>query len=179
MEAHGTSTKVGDATELSTLSRLWTGVEGTGNVAVGSVKSQIGHYKAAAGIAGIMKSVMALHHGPSLQVPISRRQIPYGGLVQHSVLRTDRTPRMAPVQRRIHAVQVCPRSDSGGTNFPSHSRVMSPIITGRWRRIGTPAGQPTVDKQPLRAPSIFDGSLPATMSHEALKAVEGRLASLN
>ena len=62
VEAHGTSTKVGDATELSTLSRLWTGVEGTGNVAVGSIKSQIGHLKAAAGIAGIMKSVMALHH---------------------------------------------------------------------------------------------------------------------
>ena len=62
VEAHGTSTKVGDATELSTLSRLWTGVEGSGNVAVGSIKSQIGHLKAAAGIAGIMKSVMALHH---------------------------------------------------------------------------------------------------------------------
>ena len=62
VEAHGTSTKVGDATELSTLSRLWTGIEGSGNVAVGSIKSQIGHLKAAAGIAGIMKSVMALHH---------------------------------------------------------------------------------------------------------------------
>ncbi|DAC70252.1 MAG TPA: polyketide synthase, partial [Candidatus Poseidoniales archaeon] len=62
VEAHGTSTKVGDATELSTLTRLWTDVASGDNVAVGSIKSQIGHLKAAAGIAGIIKSVMALHH---------------------------------------------------------------------------------------------------------------------
>ncbi len=62
VEAHGTSTKVGDATELSTLSRLWTGFDGGDHIAVGSIKSQIGHLKAAAGIAGIMKSILALHH---------------------------------------------------------------------------------------------------------------------
>ena len=62
VEAHGTSTKVGDATELSTLSLLWDGFPHGDHVAVGSIKSQIGHLKAAAGIAGIMKSVMALHH---------------------------------------------------------------------------------------------------------------------
>ena len=43
VEAHGTSTKVGDATELSTLTRLWTDVASGDNVAVGSIKSQIGH----------------------------------------------------------------------------------------------------------------------------------------
>jgi len=62
IEAHGTSTKVGDATELGTLSLLWDGSPAGDHVAVGSIKSQIGHLKAAAGIAGIMKSVMALHH---------------------------------------------------------------------------------------------------------------------
>ncbi len=62
VEAHGTSTKVGDATELSTLSLLWTGLGGGDHVAVGSVKSQIGHLKAAAGIAGIMKAINAVHN---------------------------------------------------------------------------------------------------------------------
>ena len=38
VEAHGTSTKVGDATELSTLTRLWTDVPSGDNVAVGSIK---------------------------------------------------------------------------------------------------------------------------------------------
>ena len=62
VEAHGTSTKVGDATELSTLSLLWNGLDGGDHVAVGSVKSQIGHLKAAAGIAGIMKACKAVYH---------------------------------------------------------------------------------------------------------------------
>ncbi len=62
VEAHGTSTKVGDATELSTLSLLWEGLDGGDHVAVGSVKSQIGHLKAAAGIAGIMKACNAIYH---------------------------------------------------------------------------------------------------------------------
>ena len=62
VEAHGTSTKVGDATELSSLSTLWTGLSGGDHVAVGSIKSQIGHLKAAAGIAGVMKAILALHN---------------------------------------------------------------------------------------------------------------------
>ena len=62
VEAHGTSTKVGDATELGTLSLLWEGSPAGNHVAVGSIKSQIGHLKAAAGMAGLIKAVMALHH---------------------------------------------------------------------------------------------------------------------
>ncbi|MCH1411546.1 MAG: polyketide synthase, partial [Candidatus Poseidoniaceae archaeon] len=62
VEAHGTSTKVGDATELSTLGTLWTGLGAGDHVAVGSIKSQIGHLKAAAGMAGLLKVTMALHH---------------------------------------------------------------------------------------------------------------------
>ncbi|HJM87857.1 MAG TPA: polyketide synthase, partial [Candidatus Thalassarchaeaceae archaeon] len=62
IEAHGTSTKVGDATELSTLAEVYSGRGGGDHVAVGSVKSQIGHLKAAAGMAGLLKASLALHH---------------------------------------------------------------------------------------------------------------------
>jgi len=62
VEAHGTSTRVGDATELATLGAVFADVPAGENVAVGSIKSQIGHLKAAAGIAGMLKSVLALHH---------------------------------------------------------------------------------------------------------------------
>ncbi|MDP7000334.1 MAG: polyketide synthase, partial [Candidatus Poseidoniaceae archaeon] len=62
VEAHGTSTRVGDATELGTLSEVFSDVSAGENVAVGSVKSQIGHLKAAAGIAGMLKTTLALHH---------------------------------------------------------------------------------------------------------------------
>ena len=62
VEAHGTGTKVGDATELAAL----TDVYGTARpdatwCALGSVKSQVGHTKAAAGAAGVIKAAMALH----------------------------------------------------------------------------------------------------------------------
>ncbi len=60
IEAHGTSTRVGDATELQSLSDVF-GPAGATNVALGSVKSNIGHLKAAAGAAGMFKMVRSLH----------------------------------------------------------------------------------------------------------------------
>jgi acyl transferase domain-containing protein/NAD(P)-dependent dehydrogenase (short-subunit alcohol dehydrogenase family) len=62
VEAHGTGTKVGDATEVSALTEVYraTGRHGTW-CALGSIKSQFGHTKAAAGVAGLLKAVAALH----------------------------------------------------------------------------------------------------------------------
>ena len=62
IEAHGTGTKVGDATELSSLIDVFRAARTSGTwCALGSVKSQIGHTKAAAGVAGMIKAAMALH----------------------------------------------------------------------------------------------------------------------
>ncbi|MCY0935119.1 type I polyketide synthase [Streptomyces sp. H34-S4] len=62
-EAHGTGTAVGDATELTALTTVVAEAsEAKGYAAVGSVKSQIGHTKAAAGAAGMIKLALALHH---------------------------------------------------------------------------------------------------------------------
>ena len=62
LEAHGTGTKAGDPAEFNGLSSAF----GTPNgqkqsIAIGSVKSQIGHTKAAAGAAGMIKVALALH----------------------------------------------------------------------------------------------------------------------
>ena len=63
IEAHGTGTAAGDLTETTTLVRFFEkNTQVKGKVALGSVKSQIGHTKAAAGIAGVIKAVLALHH---------------------------------------------------------------------------------------------------------------------
>ena len=63
VEAHGTGTKVGDATELSALNEVYREAKADGTwCALGSVKSQIGHTKAAAGAAGLIKAALALHH---------------------------------------------------------------------------------------------------------------------
>jgi enediyne polyketide synthase len=61
-EGHGTGTSVGDATELRMLSRARREAAPQGPPAViSSIKANIGHTKAAAGIAGLIKATMALH----------------------------------------------------------------------------------------------------------------------
>ncbi|MFI0371027.1 SDR family NAD(P)-dependent oxidoreductase [Actinomadura sp. 1N219] len=62
VEAHGTGTEVGDRTELATLRSAFADAA-PGGVTLGSVKSQIGHTKCAAGLAGLIKTAYALHTG--------------------------------------------------------------------------------------------------------------------
>ncbi len=63
VEAHGTGTRVGDATEVGGLTTVYREASEKGTwCALGSVKSMIGHTKAAAGAAGLIKAAMALHH---------------------------------------------------------------------------------------------------------------------
>jgi acyl transferase domain-containing protein/acyl carrier protein len=64
LEAHGTGTVAGDAAEFEGLTHLFGAARGAGRqwCALGSLKSQFGHTKAAAGVAGLFKVVMALHH---------------------------------------------------------------------------------------------------------------------
>jgi enediyne polyketide synthase len=62
-EGHGTGTEVGDATELAALSAARRAADPAAPpAAISSVKGMIGHTKAAAGVAGLIKAVMALHH---------------------------------------------------------------------------------------------------------------------
>lgn len=61
-EGHGTGTSIGDATELQALSRARSeSTSHTPLAALGSIKANIGHTKAAAGVAGLMKATMAVH----------------------------------------------------------------------------------------------------------------------
>ena len=61
VEAHGTATKAGDVAEFAALKSVFSGDDAV-RCAIGSVKSQIGHTKAAAGAAGLIKAVLALQH---------------------------------------------------------------------------------------------------------------------
>ena len=63
-EGHGTGTSVGDTVELQALSRARTEANAqTFPAAIGSIKANIGHTKAAAGIAGLIKATLALKTG--------------------------------------------------------------------------------------------------------------------
>jgi non-ribosomal peptide synthase protein (TIGR01720 family) len=71
VEAHGTGTELGDPIEVAALTQAFRagGAEGTGFCALGSAKTNIGHLDAAAGVTGLIKTSLALHHGeipPSL-----------------------------------------------------------------------------------------------------------------
>ncbi|WP_405723295.1 SDR family NAD(P)-dependent oxidoreductase [Streptomyces sp. NBC_01537] len=116
VEAHGTGTVVGDRTELTILGEVFTEAGAkAGGCALGSVKSQIGHTKCAAGLAGLIKTVLALHHGvkpPTLHVerpnPAWREeQSPF-------VFHTRARPWAAPAEERIAGLSAF---GFGGTNF--------------------------------------------------------------
>ncbi|MFB6264180.1 MAG: beta-ketoacyl synthase N-terminal-like domain-containing protein, partial [Bradymonadaceae bacterium] len=75
LEAHGTATTAGDAAEMEGLKTVFEEeadpTDDRAECALGSVKSQIGHAKAAAGAAGLFKAVRAVDHGvlpPTIKV---------------------------------------------------------------------------------------------------------------
>ncbi len=59
IEAHGTGTRVGDAVEMDTLRQVY---DQGASIGVSTIKSQIGHLLGAAGMAGMIKTLLALNH---------------------------------------------------------------------------------------------------------------------
>lgn len=116
IEAHGTGTVVGDRTELATISELFVS-EGVaaGSCAIGSVKSQIGHTKCAAGVAGVIKAALALWTG--VRPPTSaltRPNAAWDRATSPFFFTTSAQPWAAPAEERIAGVS---GFGFGGTNF--------------------------------------------------------------
>ena len=65
IEAHGTGTALGDAAEIAALQQVFDGEE----VLLGSVKTNLGHLDRAAGVTGLIKTALALHHE---EIPATR-----------------------------------------------------------------------------------------------------------
>ncbi len=81
VEAHGTGTPLGDPIEIAALTRAFRATtKDAGFCAIGSVKTNIGHLDAAAGVAGLIKTVLALEHRqipPSLHCDTPNPQIDF------------------------------------------------------------------------------------------------------
>jgi len=95
VEAHGTGTVLGDPIEAKALGTIFGGElrPRTRPLRVGSVKTNIGHLEAAAGIAGFIKTVLSLDHGmlpPSLHVERLNPHIPFDEL--RLTVQTDLEP---------------------------------------------------------------------------------------
>lgn len=106
VEAHGTATPLGDPIEISGLTRAFRqSTDKRSYCAIGSVKSNIGHLEYAAGIAGLIKTVLALQHKklpPSLHFETPNPHIDFANSPFYVVdrvreWRTDGPPRRAAV----------------------------------------------------------------------------------
>ncbi|MER7795691.1 beta-ketoacyl synthase N-terminal-like domain-containing protein, partial [Streptomyces sp. NPDC097640] len=116
LEAHGTGTVVGDRTELAILTEVFTAAGAVaGGCALGSVKSQIGHTKCAAGLAGLVKTMLALYTG--VKPPTSQLRRPNASWDAKSspfAFHTEASPWVVPPAERIAGLSAF---GFGGTNF--------------------------------------------------------------
>lgn len=102
-EGHGTGTNVGDATELQTLSRARREADPAAPpAAISSVKAIIGHTKAAAGVAGLIKAAMALHN--QIIPPTVGCETPHGVIAsEQPALRVLRRGTIWPADAELRA----------------------------------------------------------------------------
>ncbi|MFB9363803.1 type I polyketide synthase, partial [Actinoplanes nipponensis] len=130
VEAHGTSTRVGDATELGSLSEVFAKAGAApGTIALGSVKSNIGHLKAAAGAAGLFKTVLGLHEkvlAPSLHFEQPNPNVDWDAIP----FRVNTELREWPAPREGVRCAGVSAFGFGGTNFHA---VVEEYVPGRHR----------------------------------------------
>ncbi|HWV38025.1 MAG TPA: PfaD family polyunsaturated fatty acid/polyketide biosynthesis protein, partial [Vulgatibacter sp.] len=117
VEAHGTGTKAGDVAEFEALRTVYgEASDDRGWAALGSVKSQIGHTKAAAGAAGLIKAALALEHKvipPTIKVNAPNPDLEVEASAFY--LSTEARPWLAPADHpRRAAVSAF---GFGGSNF--------------------------------------------------------------
>ncbi|MEE6263153.1 SDR family NAD(P)-dependent oxidoreductase [Plantactinospora sonchi] len=157
VEAHGTGTVVGDRTELETLTRLFvsSGAQ-PGSCALGSVKSQIGHTKCAAGLAGVLKAALALYTGVTPPtINLTRPNPAWDSRRNPFAFFTSARPWSAPAAERIAGVSAF---GFGGTNYhlvlaahphtpePRHARQEWPAELFCFRGPDRPAAHRAVQK---------------------------------
>jgi amino acid adenylation domain-containing protein len=101
IETHGTGTTLGDPIEIQALNDAY-GRDGGAPIAIGSIKSNLGHTDAAAGVAGLIKAALALKHNRiprSLHFDTPNPHIDFGGrlFVADRELSFSASPRRAAV----------------------------------------------------------------------------------
>ncbi|MFD1152349.1 beta-ketoacyl synthase N-terminal-like domain-containing protein, partial [Saccharothrix hoggarensis] len=118
VECHGTGTSLGDLTELTALRDVYAGASDEKQfAAVGSVKSQIGHTKAAAGAAALIKVSMALHEKvlpPTINVTKPREAVDFPNSPFY--VNTRSVPWLVEPRRPTRRAAVS-SFGFGGTNF--------------------------------------------------------------
>lgn len=132
VEGHGSATPMGDPIEIAALRKAFeTAGHGGGACALGSVKSNIGHLNTAAGIAGLIKAVLALRHAtipPSVHFETPNPQADFGPFyvpTRATPWPEERSPRRAGVSSfglggtNVHTVlEEAPAPEPSGPSRP-------------------------------------------------------------
>ncbi|MFE2940692.1 SDR family NAD(P)-dependent oxidoreductase [Streptomyces sp. NPDC059255] len=121
IEAHGTGTRRGDPAEAAAIGRAVARHRRGGPLPIGSVKTNIGHLEAAAGMGGLFKVLLALRHRvvpPSLHAEVLNPDIPFDDLNVRVLREPLELPRTGPVRLGVSSF------GWGGTN--AHVVVAAP-----------------------------------------------------
>ncbi len=115
LEAHGTGTPLGDPIEVTALTKAFrAGTDRNGFCAIGSVKTNVGHLNTAAGIAGLIKTILALEHRelpPSLHFRVPNPAIDFASSPFHvNTALTEWRTRGTPLRAAVNSLGL------GGTN---------------------------------------------------------------
>src|SRR5208337_3023347 len=170
IEGHGTSTRVGDVVEVQSMIDVLTSFHlANGSVALGSVKSNFGHLKGAAGAAGLLKTALALRDKvlpPSVHCEHPNPDIDFA----HSPLyvNTELKPWTMPEDgvRRAGLSAF----GFGGTNFHA---VLEEFIPGRLNGHGKRSlavSEPSKVSDPMLVPMMSVENLPPTSGSDHYKA---------
>ncbi|POM26387.1 Polyketide synthase PksM [Actinomadura rubteroloni] len=136
LEAHGTGTSLGDPIEIAGLTKAFRALDGAPeHLAVGSVKSNIGHAESAAGIAGITKVLLQLRHGqlvPSLHSATLNPRLGLDGTPLS--VQQDLAPWPRPAGERSPRVAGVSSFGAGGAN--AH------VVLAEYEQPAPPSGGP-------------------------------------
>jgi acyl transferase domain-containing protein/acyl carrier protein len=170
IEGHGTSTSVGDAVELNSLTEAFAGSHvAPGSIALGSVKSNIGHLKGGAGAAGMLKATLALHEKvlpPSINFERPNPNLDWAAS-PFAVNTELRDWGIAPDRSRVAGVSAF---GFGGTNF---HLVMEEYAPDRHATNGHRSSAVVPAEPPRAAPAPRETGKPSVRGALVLGAADG------
>ena len=170
IEAHGSATAMGDPAEIIALTKAFRGTKKRQFCAVGSVKTNLGHLEAAAGIAGLIKAALAVEHAtlpPSLHFHRPNPAIAF-----------EKTPFFVNTERRDWPAGATPRRAGvnslgiGGTNVHVIlEEAPQPGVAAGANDAGDAAGERVAGQRPLHVLAL------SAKSPQALKDLALRFAA--